>query len=369
MPHPYDQNPWNIPRLHGGPYGGAQMAPVLLSTRIPIVGLNTVRSVQDITQLINPFKTSMLLDEIRFQVSAVNAAGVVQDGAFTDLTGVLHVQLDMGRTPLTKGFVPVWALGKQLDALLETSLVSAISNSRRFVTWRLPKPLFVPPGEFVIPQFKLRGDLFNPLAAVPAAGVNADVRVTYFGRSLPSDYPWPKNLHVPYVAAWSAPVLSSGDVAITNYEVESTEADLVNSLNEPLRLQRFLGRLMTQVPNDSFSGVSAPGDTIDVGSQFLLVRMGGGTGGIAVRDEVPFHHLFSAIDKAWTVGALLPPKSFFQAFLRTGDLSALAGPRRWVPQIAMVGWREVQLFAPDQLTRWPDVQNPTSGRPDVYVRR
>jgi hypothetical protein len=279
----------------------------------------------------NPFNTPMLINEVRVSVEQGSVTG-----------GSVHVELKLGRTPLTKGFVPAWLLGKMLNSIEMNN--AALTNT---YTWRFPKPLFVPAAELLSASIRYRNDLFGTLPPVPAGIVNS-VRVDYAGRTLPGNTAVPPILQVPFVAAYIAPPVSVGVGAVVAYLNESTEVDLCNPFNGPLYVQRFLGRLMVNNAGaDIDAGVAGALVTnkYDVWEHELLVRMTSSEGKITVRDEVPFGHLFSAVDRAWTVGdTLIRPKAFYRVTLRTGNLAAMGGgaPYVCVPMVSMVGWREVE---------------------------
>ena len=65
---------------------------------------------------------------------------------------------------------------------------------------------------------------------------------------------------------------------------------------------------------------------------------------ILIRDRTPFAHVFDAIDRAWTVNCVLPPKGFY---LFTVDRlwTTYNAEVRFVGtvDISMIGWREVRV--------------------------
>ena len=292
-------------------------SPVMLSATL-VVPINSVRGLADSTQLQNPSRTAMWLDEIRFFVSFGTSD-------FSTLSLQLRVSLKLGRTPITNGFVPIGLLGKLLNPY-ETIYLQYTSGA--FYTWKLPKPLYIPAGEYLIPAVQHIG----------VAGITADanVRITYAGRSTPSGRPAPSVLNVPWATAFVAP--SRGTGAFTD---QSYETDLVNPFNEPLRVQRFLGDVVLADSNNN----RTYGNSVicSIGSRFTTVRMVNSNGAILARDPTPFNHLFNITDRAWTVNALLPPKGFYTAYLAQDysllDLASVT----ITPIISMIGHREVKL--------------------------
>lgn len=295
-------------------------SPVLLSATFA-VPVNSVRGLADSTQLQNPSRTAMWLDEIRV------FAHFPQERSQADVQDInlqLRISLKLGRIPITNGFVPIALMGKVLNP---TEFI--LEGNGGFHTWKLPKPLYIPAGEYLIPEIQHIG--FASITDTP------DIRITYAGRSLPSDHPRPPVLNFPWVTAYVTPNRGVGVFTDQSYET-----DLVNPFNEPLRVQRFVGDVvLADSNNNATRGNNRP--ACSIGSRFTTVRMANSNGAILVRDPTPFNHLFNVTDRTWTVNALLPPKGFYTTFLNQDysllDLSGVT----ITSMISMVGHREVKL--------------------------
>lgn len=275
-------------------------SPVLLNTAAITLAANQHQEINDPTRLQNPFRTPMMLDEIRFVVTG--------DAELT--RHYLQAKFRIGRIPLTKDYTPIVSFGKSLRA------ISTV------ISWRLPKPLYVPANEYVIPHIRNTDSM------------SRTIQVVYAGRSLGETAPSPKSMFVPWVTSYQAPTAST---AATDYGTDlSTEADIVNPFDVPLYVQRFIGRYLT-----------ASADTTgEAWADYLnntMIRAVNHEGTILVKDGTPFGNLFDFTTKVWPAGTILPPKGFF-LFEVTRDFTSLTTNfRATAPIISMVGYREVPL--------------------------
>lgn len=276
-------------------------SPVLLSTAAITLAANQQQEVNDPTRLSNPFRTPMMLDEIRFVVTGTQAQNT---------RDYLEAKFRLGRIPLAANYVPITSFGKSLNAL------SAV------MTWRLPKPLYVPANEYVVPHIRNTNSASKIL------------QVIYAGRSLGENVPTPKSMFVPWVTSYQATLAST---AATDYGTEtSTEADLVNPFDTPLYVQRFIGRYLS----------ASADNTGEAYSDYLnntFIRAVNHEGTILVKDETPFGNLFDHTTKVWPAGTVLPPKGFFLFEVRRDFTTLSSNFRATAPIISMIGYREVPL--------------------------
>lgn len=263
----------------------------------------------------------MLLDEVRIYITGATVA--------TPITYGLGLDLKLGRVPLTKDFVPIANFGKALNDDPDPPGIligQGPMNVRGPWTWRLPKPLYIPATEFLIPR------IFNN--PVYAASQTRTITIAYAGRALDVDERVPDAIDVPYVSYWQTPIQSAGSAT----PQQSTEADLVNPFNEPLAVQRFIGRCWA-------NGAQFPGAGVlgfpDVGFS-VAVRAANSNGVIMVKDPTPFPTVFSLTDRSWTVNSLLAPKGFFIFYL---DFDQFGEEQvdDIAPMISMVGYRKVRV--------------------------
>lgn len=299
----------------GAPFK-AMFNPILLQTRILSVANLQARTIQDESQLRNRLNTPMLLDEIRVMSSSVSTAPYD-----------VFIKLDMGRIPLTNGYVPIGLLGLQMDPTGIAGPNVFVSSGLAPLTWKLPKPLFVPAGEYVRPHI-----MYDALNAANA--VTSDYYVTYVGRSLPKNFIVPKTVPMPWVCAFKTDRRTANGV----YLSESTEADLNNPFDVPLFVQRFMGIV------DNNSGESqVTGPIYDV----TQARASDSAGKILIRDPTDMDVLFIGNGHAWPVNSVLPSKGFYR-FVIEQDYSAAAGIEFSEGSVlrslvTMVGSREVKM--------------------------
>ena len=293
-------------------------SPILLTAEFSLLPGADTKGLADSSLLQNPFGTAMLLDEIRFTVNNFQHSRGGEGG-------IIRAAFKLGRTPITNGFIPIWNFGKVLNPI---EALGAVTVST--FTWKLPKPLYIPPSEYLIPTLQ-------NIAMPSGLDLTAKVRVTYAGRSLASNHPTPKAIHVPWVTAYLTPFRGAG-----TFTDQSTEADLVNPFNESLNVQRFIGRILV----DKITATEEVGESVTyyagLGSRLTTVRMTNSNGVILVRDNTPFNHLFNATDRSWTVNAILPPKGFYLAFFSQNH-TGMDAAGYVSSMISMIGHREVKL--------------------------
>lgn len=290
------------------------ISPVLLNS-----GVLTVLAGQslelDQSRMGNPFRSAMLIDEVRFKANDISQFG-------NYLT--IRAQLSLGRIPITRGFVPISCFGR----------VQSDVEGGLFYCWKLPKPLYVPRDELLVTKvlFDTRYGT-GALASVP-------VEVSYAGRSLDRGYPIPDMISIPWVTHFDIPLLvfTSGNSDLTI----STQAEILNPFDKLLHVQRFIGRTLR---------IDAAQDKIELGengrgdqgaTQMTMVRAHDSLGNILVRDPTPFPHLFQYLDRSWTVNTRLPPKGFY-IFEVARDYTATATGTSFAHAISMVAHREVEL--------------------------
>lgn len=293
-------------------------SPILLSSgELTIPKWSTVEP--ETTRMQNPFRTPMLIDEIRFRTNAL--------GFFNGLMSS-KVEILLGRSPLTNGMVPI---GNLCKVLLDGNFGSDGGALPYFHhTWKLPKPLYVPPEELLTCRLHYSGEFGGSATTV--------MQVTYAGRSLPSNFPRPKTQWLPWAAAFQTASLALTDG--NSDETISDQADLVNPFDEPLRVQRFIGRTLRNNNLAANELGQQAGDQAP--STMTFVRAVDSFGNILVRDPTPFTHLFQFVDRTWTVNAVLPPKGFY-LFQINRDYTITVANTSFAHAISMVGYREVKV--------------------------
>lgn len=300
-------------------------SPILLTGTVTLT-TGQQKEITDPSRMQNPFRTAMLIDEIRFKLqSGINVSGLPAHEAFS-------ADLRLGRLPLTDGFIPLGNFVQRLN--YDTVSGWADDGTTGDFTWRLPRPLYVPPGEQI--TIKLRADTD---ASSTFAGATTVWNVIQAGRSLSSDDKRPDVINVPWVSKYKSPIVVP-DPSLGVVTQESTEADLRNPFNEPLHVQRFVGRMVTY----KASVAASEKEVYDVHAWEPGVRAADSFGRILVRDPTPFQHLFQYLDFNWTVHSMLEPKGFYRMILQTDFTNVVASTYSMFHTISMVGHREVNLL-------------------------
>ncbi len=280
----------NIPKA-------SRVNPLILRTSVTVPANATVQAAT--APLQNPFREGMFIDEVRISVPTAN---------FSDI----FLKLDLGRVPLTNGFISPMCFAKAIN-------IDILSSPNYIFTWRFPRPLFVPGNELLVPTF--RNNPLNP------PGATIESSITYVCRSYTGNKQ-PDVLNVPWCAAYQTPAKS--DAIVFAYTEESTESDLTNPFNEPLHLQRFVS--------------ARPAYSIDSLAHFLtnvLVRMSDSQGRHVVATPTPIGNLcFLPEGGVWNVNAVMPPKSFFKSWWDINQTVAGQASKQF---LGIVGHREVRI--------------------------
>lgn len=275
----------------------------------------------------NPMGQDMEILEIKFEVS-----GKFSDEKFVEVFGgTIACELVMGTYKITNGSIPVWNFGRAENVDREQQIDATDDLAVTAYTWRLPRPLFVPAGAVVTPNFTHTALSPNTL----------NVRVGYSARTV---FTKPKRIYMPWVAKYlskSFNPLSAGGVD------SSTDLDLVNPHIEPFNIQRFVGRTLT-VDGTGSMHESTP---LFFNEQTLNVRMADSYGRPIVRSFTPFRSVFTPLTRSWDMdnGAQLDPESFYRVDLRVDPITtdpfnpvfALTAGQAF---ISMIGWRELESF-------------------------
>ncbi len=178
-------------------------------------------------------------------------------------------------------------------------------------------------------------------------------------RPLPKGTPTPRTLQLPWAAAYVPPFIGSSESSAFNQTDQSTPSDIFNPFEQDLHVQRFVGRFLNfQVGKDVTVAFNNYGDLRGV-MQFAdeLVDFSNGIplsgtfvtaqdsqNNILVRDPTPFYHLFSYLDRSWTVNCVLPPKGFYLFTVdRLWDYLGSTLSEEFIASvgIGMIGWRDV----------------------------
>ncbi len=268
----------------------------------------------------NPMGADMEILEIKFELSAA-----VVGGAFPVMGGTIWCELVMGSYKLTNGAIPVWNFGRVENFGGESKADSTDLIGFESYSWRLPRPLFVPAGAVVTPNFTHTGFFKQTINA----------RIGYSARTVTKK---PKQICMPWVAKYASTVFNPISAAGVD---TSSELDLVNPNPEVLHLQRFVGRT-AQISSE---GITSDDPTQPAfGSQYLNLRMTDSYGRPIIRNYTPFRMAFGSLTRSWEMdnGAELDPESYYLVNLRKDAMTVATAGAAGQAFISMVGWRELE---------------------------
>jgi len=293
--------------------------------------------IPDLGLLQNQYRQPMVIDEINIILkhSVAVASGLLNFG------GSVRVKLDLGRIGITSGSIPVWLFG---PIMLSNSVsfsnagkvqseniqgqngvdVTAIPATYSRFRWKLPAPLFISPGQVLVPSFS-RTNESSPVATVRAT-------ISYSGRRLPDNTPVPRQIAVPYVASF---IGKRGATAAI-----SADTDLYNAFMTPLHIQRFVGRLqrsdqggagaLDELQSSAFVG-STPNP------QQFIVKMSDARGRDVIREYTTWPSVFNPARRSWTAPSILLPRDRYTFYYSAPANSNIS------PMVSLIGWREEAL--------------------------
>ncbi len=275
------------------------MKPVLTSAAVTALNTGSGQVANPIL-LRNPYNDKpMLLDEIR----------ISNDSDTLVVNGDLQIRLELGGSggiPITHGFVPVWTLGSKKNQQVTMQ------------TWRLKKPLWVPPREVVSAVVQTK------------SGTAKNARVTYAGRVLEDSdsLERPDEIDVPWVSAFIAPNVAGGSDTF----IESKSVHCVNGTNKVLHVDQLTGRISTT------TNYTDPG-TFAYGKFFL--RITDSNNNAIIRADTPWADVFSMGSCAWPLKMDLQPRGFLRILIKEQLAGLIA--TTYTPMIAMIGHRKEKI--------------------------
>lgn len=253
----------------------------------------------------NPNKTAMLIDQLRFRplpLEPAEAAYAERDAVGIPLKVLagLGVEVLLGSIPITNRTVTLGALCPRYNnfAVPATNIIDAGPSVDPVAVWHLPRPLYVPP--LVQLTIRIVRQPVNGFTLVDFSLHGVDVVVA--GRSLPSDFPVPSEIDVP----WVAETQCNTDAV----RFVSADSDLVNKNLVPLDIHQLVG--FNYWSNEAFnSSEVSPNPTFGV-------QMSSSNGTLIIRDSTPFFACFPAAHNVLPMSARLQPGEFFRAQLEVG---------------------------------------------------
>jgi hypothetical protein len=260
------------------------LSPLLLTSDTLLVTSTSAVQV-DPTQMLNPNSTAMLVDQ--FRIALNDTADTADAAAVIDQ---IYVNIQVGALPITNGYVPAVSLCPAYD--VTTSII--YSNP---LVWHLPKPLYVPPNTTMFIS------LLRVVNADSGFSSNLGVRVAIAGRSLPSNYPVPDEIYVPWGSATVVDTNQTTTLATRQIYV-SPDNMLGNPHDSDLLVTRFVGYrndlVISALLSYSYNDIEGPNTT--------TVKLTVSNGKMLVREPTPFFHLFPMGRRYFDMRAVLRGK-------------------------------------------------------------
>lgn len=291
--------------------------------------------VPDAGQLVSPFRAPLVIHAVNFMVRYPNADSTslnIQCGAS------VRARFRVGNLSLSDAAIPLWVHGTSLPDESAGYVTDAafIGTNVSMYRWVLPRPLYIPPGSILLPQFQRDAD------GMPE---DMDVLVSYEAAIPLPGAPAPKVMHLPVLALFS-PEETTAAASFT-----SGATELHNPFQDEVHVQRLIGRIRVRnaapgggvLANISeLVGHLVPGGGLSVAE--ALVSLRDSLGYDVVKTPTPFADVFDVTRRAWTFERTLEPKEWYRAQVST-PLVDPAHTTAWSvqPHIALIGHREVML--------------------------
>lgn len=322
--------------------------PIVVFGEVPASSLSPTSPRYNVI-LKHPSKTAMLVEEIRFYYTVPGAAA--RDGDYWNAIDLLRVKIKVGNWDVTEGDVPVNALGVLTDPLQSWSSGLTPTLAVGSVTWKLPKPLYLPRNGQITFDFGMFNDLIDP-SAMPDVGTltltNVGVAIT--GQALTSQDAPQNKVFMPYARSWMAPT-ALPDAALLpavvggSIDAQSNASDLKNTKPYPLNLNymTILGMVgYTPITSGTYvladaltltaAGLDVPliagtalGMAVGVPQTGIRMQLADTRGGFVIRDPAPIASVFNMTERAWRMNCVLAPQQYFIATL-SGGWSAWTDP-------------------------------------------
>lgn len=311
----------------------------------------------------NPFDFPIEIHELRFTAFSL----LVLTGAtylYQSPMPSLGVSLALEGDPavVTKNFVPIYTIcpGQQL-AMESVGMVGAVGAGATYYvgTYRLglKTPLVLKPREVLTAAIQNIGLVTGGAQVAGVQPGTATVYVSYVCRTR-EDLKLGRSRVVPYFAAFTPSGLvqpaAGAPIAAT-----SSELDLANQTQKPIRIARFIGRCAvttsTSVGGFQNSALSEFTDAIVTsdstsrpGPDMVQCGMFRSNGLPIIPQNTPFRLAFDSFTRSWEVDdadLTLDPSDYFKATVQIAPPDAVVGQQlaQLFMAIGMTGYREEAL--------------------------
>lgn len=252
---------------------------------------------------LNPNKTPMLVDQIRFTVNSAQLAAVRY--------GEIDVDLKLGSIPLTNGLTPI------------TAFCPVYRNPFEFMfVWHLPKPMYVPRDVGLSATLYRRQADPNVAATTDMTSGYGPITLSLAARSIPMGWPVPKQVFMPWASATYV------NTAISEWTSQDNE--LTNPHEENLILQQLVGFSAAGISTNRYS--------------IVTVQATQSQNKVLMRDPTPMNVVFPPDRRFLSMSGVLAPKEFIRVGLKVNPPPNATTPDTSLAftTIGMVGYRKMQ---------------------------
>jgi hypothetical protein len=177
-------------------------------------------------------------------------------------------------------------------------------------------------------------------SALPNTNFDITALISYSARSLPLGAPPPVVASIPYVSSWVGKPLPV-DTADTDV---SSELNLINPFDVPLKLQYMVGKVDTAINYASAVGYQHFELPIEyIPARLIQILITDSNGNAIVPQYTNWRQVFHGLHRALiTRDCIMPPQSFYRVYLtKLASAFATGQVASSTPQIGLVGHREI----------------------------
>ena len=331
------------------PYPGP--APATYAPNQPLVLVGSVSLAPNSTgspntlSLKNQTGLPIEIDEIHFRIHlSVPMAVMAAGGIYVFAQHLVEANFTLGNLPLTNGFLPVALLCREAApvATFQFDMSQPLAGNDDQVActrWKLPRPLWLAPGETLLPVFRHPG----------LVAQNVDLTVTYVCRTV-SGSRSPDRIAVPYATAFMSDTFPLDG---TFAEQTSDERDLANPFDVPLNVEHFVVSSLFYAQlfgapgpmYGDFRGASQIQSLMAIGvlpvpqTDEFLVRIVDSRGVPMIRE---YSRIFCIADQVYgtiDLPHVLDSHGYYRLSLQTAG--AVIAARFWKQlRFSMIGWRQ-----------------------------
>lgn len=271
--------------------------------------------------LANPTGKIIQIDEIRWhaRISPSNT-DYVRD--MITPAGLIGCKLALGNKEICGNSTPICLFDRRwssYEEYLPYMKTSAYNGSQ--CRWRLRHPIYIRPGESLMPLFEHRG----------ITALSFDITITMSGQIVDRvAEEW-----LPFVTSWTSKPFAYG-VADSD---ASSEFDLSNPFDGELDIEEITGRsLFVQTRSSAMSSIGG-----EWFGGFANVKLECSTGHLVLPEATPFELVFDPSEAVMLGRHSLPGKSFYNAAITTNYDANAASFVGWTfqYQIGLIGYRRV----------------------------